>query len=111
MLRQTHYIIALALCLATARANDVLQLRGDASIKGKILTEKPDQVIVDIGYTVLVVPRSEIVKMSGAGPASVVPADSEAPKVLQVKSTPEVLPPKSPEPAVGPRSALFQSGD
>jgi serine protease Do len=43
---------------------DTIQLKDRASISGKILAEKPDQVAVDVGYTVLVIPRSQVVKIS-----------------------------------------------
>jgi serine protease Do len=43
---------------------DELQLKDSASISGKILAEKADQVAIDVGYTVLVVPRSQIAKIS-----------------------------------------------
>jgi len=39
-------------------------LKENAAILGKVLAEKPDQVAVDVGYTVLLIPRSEIVKIS-----------------------------------------------
>ena len=40
-----------------------LQLKDKASVTGKILAEKRDQVVVDIGYTALVIPRNQIVKI------------------------------------------------
>ena len=43
---------------------DTLQLKDNAAITGKILSEKSDSVAVDVGYTVLVVPRSSITKIS-----------------------------------------------
>ena len=43
---------------------EVIQLKEKGSIAGKILAEKRDQVVVDLGYTVLVVPRNQIVKIS-----------------------------------------------
>jgi serine protease Do len=39
---------------------DTIQLKDKASITGRILAEKKDQVVVDVGYTVLVVPRNQI---------------------------------------------------
>lgn len=33
---------------------------------GRILVEKPDQVVVDLGYTVLAIPRAQIQKITGA---------------------------------------------
>jgi serine protease Do len=52
-----------SLCLASA---DTIQLKDQATVTGKILTEKPDSVAVDVGYTVLVVPRSAIATISKA---------------------------------------------
>ena len=48
--------------LAPALA-DTIELKDKASIAGKILAEKPDQVAVDVGYTVLVIPRSQVVRI------------------------------------------------
>jgi serine protease Do len=51
------------------RGNDTLQLKDKASITGKILAEKPDQVVVDLGYTVIVVPRTQVIRVTrGVGP-------------------------------------------
>jgi serine protease Do len=52
------------LCLASA---DVIQLKDQAAVTGKILAEKPDAVVLDVGYTVLVVPRNAITNISMAG--------------------------------------------
>ncbi len=43
-----------------AASGDVIQLTDQGSVTGKILADKRDQVVVDIGYTVLVIPRSQI---------------------------------------------------
>lgn len=48
-------------CAATA---DTIQLKDNASITGTVLAEKRDQVAVDVGYTVLVIPRTQVVKIS-----------------------------------------------
>jgi serine protease Do len=48
---------------------DTLQLKGNDALTGKILAEKPDAVVLDVGYTVLVVPRSAIVNISQASNA------------------------------------------
>ncbi len=42
---------------------DTIQLKEKSAITGKILSEKRDQVAVDVGYTVLVIPRSQISKI------------------------------------------------
>jgi serine protease Do len=60
-----HFALAVMLfcgwCLAPA---DVIQLKDHAAVTGKILAEKPDSIIVDVGYTALVVPRSVIANIS-----------------------------------------------
>jgi serine protease Do len=56
-------IIALVLMIPAAVA-DTIQLKDKASVVGTILAEKHDQVVVDIGYTVLTIPRKDIVKVS-----------------------------------------------
>ncbi|MCS1410601.1 MAG: putative serine protease HtrA [Verrucomicrobia subdivision 3 bacterium] len=38
-----------------------LQLGGGASISGEVVAERKDQVVVDVGYTLLLVPRAAIV--------------------------------------------------
>lgn len=52
---------------------ETLQLKDRASITGKILAEKRDHVAVDIGYTVLMIPRNQIEKIirekKGSAPA------------------------------------------
>ena len=53
-----------ALLFAAAAQADTLQLKDKAAITGKVLAEKRDQVAVDVGYTVLVIPRSQIVKIN-----------------------------------------------
>jgi serine protease Do len=54
----------LALGCAQFASADTIQLKDKASISGKILAEKRDMVIVDVGYTVLTVPKNQIAKVS-----------------------------------------------
>jgi serine protease Do len=42
---------------------DLVQLKDKASVSGKVLAEKRDAVVIDIGYTVLAIPRSAIVRV------------------------------------------------
>jgi serine protease Do len=65
-----HLVLpALLFCGLSAAFADTIQLKGNDAVTGKILIEKPDAVVVDVGYTVLVVPRSAIVKISQANNA------------------------------------------
>ena len=59
--------LAAILCAANFASADTIQLKDKDAVTGKILAEKPDSVVVDIGYTVLVVPRSDVEKISKAG--------------------------------------------
>ena len=59
-------------------ALDSVLLKDGASLTGKVLSERPDYVVVDVGFTALTVPRSHIVKItadteskSGSPPAAV----------------------------------------
>lgn len=67
--------LTLAGCAAQFATADTLQLKDQAAVTGTILAEKPDAVVVDVGYTVLVVPRSSIASISkaGAGKSPVTP--------------------------------------
>jgi serine protease Do len=76
-------LLTLAVWSGPAMAADTIQLRDKAAVTGTILAEKSDQVVVDIGYTVLAVPRSQIVAiargketasdLSGSGPSDPAP--------------------------------------
>jgi serine protease Do len=54
--------VSLLLAAANLRATTV-ELKGHAAVTGTILAEKHDQIIVDIGYTVLVIPKNQVVKL------------------------------------------------
>ena len=71
---------------ATAPA-DVLQLKDNASVTGKILAEKRDLVVVDVGYTVLIIPRGQITKISRA--------TSTEPAAVVASLNPAILAPSS----------------
>ena len=63
MLRRCLFLSVVAACgLPLARA-DSIQLKDKAAIVGRVLAEKSDHIVVDIGYTVLVIPRNQVVKI------------------------------------------------
>ncbi|HEY5913567.1 MAG TPA: hypothetical protein VJA21_23515, partial [Verrucomicrobiae bacterium] len=81
MVKKCAWTLAVASCSLVAASADTLELKDKAALTGKILTEKRDQVALDVGYTVLVVPRSQIAKIirsdvpdRAAKPAAVVKA-------------------------------------
>ena len=59
--------LALMFCGASFVSADTIQLKDKAAVTGTILAEKPDAVVVDVGYTVLVVPRSSIASIAKTG--------------------------------------------
>jgi len=61
MLRARLLLSAMVACGLPCAQADTIQLKDKAAITGKILAEKPDHIAVDIGYTVLVIPRSQVV--------------------------------------------------
>jgi serine protease Do len=61
MLRARLLLSALVACGLSCVLADTIQLKDKAAVTGKVLAEKPDHIAVDIGYTVLVIPRSQVV--------------------------------------------------
>lgn len=57
--------MSVATCIASGSLSgaDTLRLLDNATVSGRILAEKPDLVVIDIGYTVLAIPRSAILEI------------------------------------------------
>ncbi len=62
------YLVTAAVlaCVCQLLPADTIQLKDKASVTGKILAEKPDSLVVDVGYTVLQIPRTAIVSFARA---------------------------------------------
>ncbi len=60
--------------LALSALADKVTLQGDAALIGRILAEKPDHVVIDLGYTVLMVPRAQIIEVSTSNATNAEPA-------------------------------------
>jgi serine protease Do len=67
MLKKSLVTLLLAGFGAQFAGADVLQLKDKAAVTGKILAEKRGEVVVDVGYTWLIIPRSQIVKITKSG--------------------------------------------
>lgn len=67
---------ALLGCGTSLVSADTIQLKDASAITGKILVEKSDSLVVDVGYTALVIPRSAITSITkaAAGTSPVVAA-------------------------------------
>src|SRR5690242_11654004 len=63
MFRKCFLFLVAGFCAFEASRADTVMLKEKASVTGVILAEKHDQVVVDLGYTVLTIPRNQIVKV------------------------------------------------
>jgi serine protease Do len=94
MLRPWFLGLIALLCAPLAAPCDTVVLKDKAAITGTILAEKRDSVAVDIGYTVLVVPRSSVANISKddqvATPVKTSPARKAVPPA---KASAEAKPP------------------
>jgi serine protease Do len=67
MLLKPHLALAALLaCGAPSIFADTIQLKDKSAVTGKILAEKSDSVVVDVGYTALVIPRNAISRITKA---------------------------------------------
>jgi serine protease Do len=105
MLLKRHFVTAalLAAGLGVASA-DVVELKDQAAISGKVLAEKKDTVIVDVGYTALVIPRSAVTRIIMGEEAAAKSATQTS------KKAPAAAPTKPAAPVTDNSSAFYQTG-
>ena len=95
MLRPCLCVSALAACGLASGWADTIQLKDKAAIVGTVLTEKSDQIVVDVGYTVLVIPRSQVVRLvKGDTPPAPAAKPPRGQKALAASAPTEVAQPK-----------------
>ncbi len=71
MLLKPYFIVAMLLGSSVVFVfADTIQLKEAAAITGRILTEKTDSLVVDVGYTVLQIPRTSVVNVSKSAAAT-----------------------------------------
>lgn len=76
---------------------DVVELKDGAAISGKILTEKRESVVVDVGYTALVVPKTAVSKITpGESAGAAKPSPKEKKPTATGTSQPVLLPATNP---------------
>ena len=80
-------LLTVATGVAFASRAETIQLKDKVAVTGKVLAEKRDQVIVDLGFTVLAIPRNQIsaiskndVPSSPVRPAAPVAVNAPSPK-------------------------------
>src|SRR5687767_13406840 len=85
---QMRYALLAVLIGGTASSPaEVVQLRDKAAVTGKVLAEKKDQVVVDLGFTVLSIPKSQIIRISKENSTDSKPQASPAPSVAESTKT------------------------
>ncbi len=68
-LKKSIAFAALLACGGQFAFADTIQLKDADAVTGKILAEKPDALVVDLGYTVLVIPRTAVTGITKSGAA------------------------------------------
>ncbi len=63
MVKNCLFALAIVCCASQPLLDDTIELKDKGAVVGKVLSEKRDLVAVDIGYTVLVIPRNQIVRI------------------------------------------------
>ena len=91
-LKKHFAVVALLGCGAQFACADTIQLKDAAAVTGKILAEKTDSLIVDVGYTVLQIPRGAVtgVTKAGAATAAAAPAPAGAGQFYAADAKPAV---------------------
>ncbi|MGO8925555.1 MAG: S1C family serine protease [Limisphaerales bacterium] len=96
MFRPCVCLSALVACSFASAWADTIQLKDKAAIVGTVLAEKSDQVAVDVGYTVLVIPRNQVVKIvKGDAPSAPATKPARGQKTSVASAPTEVAQPRS----------------
>lgn len=104
-----------ALTLSTACAllraePQIVELKSGAQVRAEVLAERPDRVVLDLGFTVLSVPREEIDRMTAlAGDGAEGGASSPAGQLYRTETNPVALPVQANVERVGGAVVLIQS--
>jgi serine protease Do len=111
MFKGTVIGLALVFYSAPAAWAETIQLKDRAAVSGKILTEKRDFVFVDLGYTVLSIPRNQIVKISAADIPTVTGKPAPARNALMELKPALYTAPDRPSPERSVRELVNQLGE
>jgi serine protease Do len=114
MLTRLLALLALSAAATSLVCGDVIQLKDKASLTGKILAEKRGQVVVDLGFTVLVVPRNQIVKITKSESGQVTEATAaqaaaEKASAAASQPAPATPPAIAPPPVAEAKTGLYST--
>jgi serine protease Do len=79
-------VFAVVCVLSLDVSGDTIRLKEKGSVTGSIVSEKKDQIAIDVGYTVLVIPRSEIVELKRETLGTNQPAEAASPPPSQASA-------------------------
>lgn len=104
-------VLALQTAAAARAEPGVVDLKSGAQVRGELLAERPDRLVVDLGFTVLSIPRDEVDKVSRPdAAASSAAEDSSAPgELFRRAANPALLPVQAHVERVGAAVVLVQS--
>ncbi|MGA2176733.1 MAG: trypsin-like peptidase domain-containing protein [Verrucomicrobiota bacterium] len=80
------------LLYAVAAPAATVELKGKASVTGTILAEKRDHIIIDIGYTVLIIPRNQVARLLPDNEVAAKPVAVPAPAAPVAPVAPNPVP-------------------
>lgn len=84
LLRKLAWMVPVFTLSVGAAAGDMVRMKSGASLSGSILTETENQVILDVGYTVLVIPRDKVESLQKGDSAPML--GKPDPSEIQVRS-------------------------
>ncbi|HYG24600.1 MAG TPA: trypsin-like peptidase domain-containing protein [Verrucomicrobiae bacterium] len=117
MLRKSVVLSALGLASVLALPAATIQLKEKNTVSGKIVAENRREVVVDLGYTFLTIPRDQILSivatnLPASSPASAEPPISTAVAIPQGDDASRFyVAPRSPGPASNVRDLVKQIGE
>ena len=79
------------LAVAPAFALSTVQLKNGSSLRGDLIAERADRVVIDLGFIVVTVPRDEIEKVVADSAASTTVTAADADDLFRVVSNPPLL--------------------
>jgi serine protease Do len=116
------FLLALSVCTALAAKAETIQLKDKATVTGKIVAENKSQVVLDLGYTFLTIPRDQIAKRlkndnspapaASANPLTVSEVEKPTAMVESTQNAPGFyVAPNKPGPASNVRDLVKQIGE
>jgi serine protease Do len=86
MIRRVFLMALLSVLCPLNGSGATVELKGGGSVQGAILAEKPESLVVDLGYTVLLVPRDQILQVLESNRSSVA-VDRQNPPAIAEAAT------------------------